>query len=38
LENAGRLEEAREWFIKCAEVDREEVTDANDRADEIKLS
>ena len=32
LEAAGRKEEAREWFIKCAEVDYEEETDAQDRA------
>lgn len=37
LANAGRLDEAREWFIKCAEVDRDELTDANDRADGINL-
>jgi len=33
LENAGRREEAREWFIKCAEIDREESTDASERVD-----
>jgi len=33
LENAGRSEEAREWFIKCAEIDREESTDASERVD-----
>ena len=34
LEHAGRKEEAREWFIKCAEIDREEITDASDRVDQ----
>ena len=32
LHAAGRLEEAREWFIKCAELDEDEVTDAQERA------
>ena len=34
LEHAGRKEEAREWFIKCAEIDREEITDASERVDQ----
>lgn len=32
LEAAGRIEEAREWFAKCAQVDAEEVTDALERS------
>jgi len=32
LEVAGRGDEAREWFAKCAEVDHEESTDAEERA------
>ena len=32
LENAGRIDEARQWFAKCAEIDSEELTDASDRA------
>lgn len=31
LEAAGRKEEARKWFKKCAEVDLAEVTDAKER-------
>lgn len=31
LEAAGRKEEARKWFKKCAEVDLAEVTDARER-------
>jgi tetratricopeptide (TPR) repeat protein len=34
LSAAGRLDEAREWFDKCAEIDFDEVTDAQDRAQE----
>ena len=34
LDHAGRKEEAREWFIKCAEIDREEMTDASERVDQ----
>ena len=34
LDHAGRKEEAREWFIKCAEIDREEITDASERVDQ----
>ena len=34
LAAAGRVEEAREWFIKCAEVDVDEATDAQFRIDE----
>jgi len=33
LEAAGRAEEATEWFIKCAAIDREESTDAQERAE-----
>ena len=32
LEKAGRIDEARQWFAKCAEIDSEELTDASDRA------
>jgi len=32
LDAAGRTEEAREWFSKCAEIDHEESTDADERA------
>ena len=34
LDHAGRKEEAREWFIKCAKIDREEITDASERVDQ----
>ena len=32
LEVAGRKEEAREWFKKCADIDHDEFTDAAERA------
>jgi tetratricopeptide (TPR) repeat protein len=32
LATAGRGDEAREWFAKCAEIDHEESTDADERA------
>ena len=32
LATAGRGEEAREWFARCAEIDHEESTDAEKRA------
>jgi tetratricopeptide (TPR) repeat protein len=32
LSVAGRLEEAREWFGKCAAIDHDEATDAAERA------
>jgi tetratricopeptide (TPR) repeat protein len=32
LEAAGRKEEATEWFAKCALLDHEEITDAQERA------
>ncbi len=32
LDAAGRKEEAREWFAKCAELDRDGDTDAVERA------
>ena len=32
LDAAGRKDEAREWFGKCAELDEEEFTDAAERA------
>jgi hypothetical protein len=32
LAAAGRAEESREWFAKCAEVDVDEETDAHERA------
>jgi tetratricopeptide (TPR) repeat protein len=31
LDAAGRRDEAREWFAKCAELDRDETTDAGER-------
>jgi tetratricopeptide (TPR) repeat protein len=34
LEAAGRIEEAREWFTKCAELDPDELTDAFERSQE----
>lgn len=34
LESAGRFDEAREWFSKCAAIDHEELTDAAERARE----
>ena len=33
LEAAGRIEEAREWFAKCALLDEDEETDAAERAE-----
>jgi tetratricopeptide (TPR) repeat protein len=33
LEAAGRSEEATEWFQKCAAIDHEESTDAQERAE-----
>lgn len=33
LEAAGRVKEATEWFIKCAAIDHEESTDAQERAE-----
>jgi hypothetical protein len=32
LAAAGRLDEAREWFAKCAVLDNDEATDAAERA------
>ena len=32
LEAAGRVEEAREWFTKCADLDPDDVTDAFERS------
>lgn len=32
LATAGRRDDAREWFAKCAEIDHEESTDADERA------
>jgi len=32
LATAGRGDEAREWFTKCAEIDHDEVTDAQERS------
>ena len=32
LEVAGRKDEAREWFKKCADIDHDEFTDAAERA------
>ena len=33
LDAANRKEEAREWFAKCAELDVDEVTDAQERSE-----
>ena len=33
LEASGRVEEAREWFAKCADLDEDEETDAAERAE-----
>jgi tetratricopeptide (TPR) repeat protein len=33
LSAAGRVEEATEWFIKCAAIDHEESTDAQERTE-----
>lgn len=33
LESAGRKEEAREWFGKCADIDHDELTDALERGE-----
>jgi tetratricopeptide (TPR) repeat protein len=33
LDAAGRKDEALEWFAKCAQVDHEESTDAQERAE-----
>jgi len=33
LDAANRKEEAREWFTKCAELDVDEMTDAQERAE-----
>jgi len=32
LESAGRRDEAREWFEKCASIDQESLTDASERS------
>ena len=32
LNKSGRVEESREWFMQCARVDREEITDALERS------
>jgi tetratricopeptide (TPR) repeat protein len=32
LEAAGRIDEAREWFSKCADLDPDEETDALERS------
>jgi hypothetical protein len=32
LHAAGRIDEAREWFGKCADLDADEFTDAAERA------
>jgi hypothetical protein len=32
LDAAGRKDEAREWFTKCAELDEDEFTDSAERA------
>jgi hypothetical protein len=35
LDAANRKEEAREWFAKCAELDVDEATDAQERAEKL---
>lgn len=35
LDAANRKEEAREWFTKCAELDVDEMTDAQERAEKL---
>ncbi len=35
LDAANRKEEAREWFAKCAELDVDEMTDAQERAEKL---
>jgi tetratricopeptide (TPR) repeat protein len=35
LDAANRKEEAREWFTKCAELDIDENTDAQERAEKL---
>jgi hypothetical protein len=32
LAGAGRVDEARQWFSKCVELDVDEETDADERA------
>ena len=32
LHTAGRKEEATEWFVKCAAIDHDDLTDAGERA------
>ena len=32
LDASGRTKEAREWFAKCALLDRDEITDADERS------
>jgi len=32
LDAAGRLDEAKQWFAKCAAIDPDEITDASERA------
>ena len=32
LQAAGRIEQAKEWFRKCAAIDTDESTDAGERA------
>jgi hypothetical protein len=33
LDAAGRLDESRIWFAKCAELDSDDSTDASERAE-----
>jgi tetratricopeptide (TPR) repeat protein len=33
LESAGRVDEARQWFLQCAEIDLDQVTDADERVE-----
>jgi hypothetical protein len=34
LSSAGRVDEARQWFAACADLDEDESTDAYERARE----
>jgi tetratricopeptide (TPR) repeat protein len=36
LDEAGRVDEALDWFIRCAEVDEDEETDAEERIGRIQ--
>jgi hypothetical protein len=32
LAKAGRMDESKEWFVKCARIDHDEMTDAQERS------